>query len=147
MAMQYAFQVIWGLAFFVMHITNVEAQAVSLERIRQYSTLPPEESDIRPLPPASWPQSGRIEWDKMGLRYRKGLPPALRDVSCTVRDGEKVGVCGRTGAGKSSMTVGLLRLADEIFGAVRIDGIDHASIPMSALRSKLALIPQEVSAP
>ena len=78
-------------------------------------------------------------------RYRKGLPPALRDVSCVVQDGERVGVCGRTGAGKSSMTVGLLRLADEIFGSIKIDGVDHASIKMSSLRDKIALIPQEAT--
>jgi ATP-binding cassette subfamily C (CFTR/MRP) protein 1 len=116
-----------------------------LERIRQYSTLPPEEPEIKPMPPPSWPQTGKIEWERMGLRYRKGLPPALRNVTCTVKDGEKVGVCGRTGAGKSSMTVGLLRLADEIFGSIKIDGVDHASIKTFALRSKLALIPQEAT--
>ena len=97
MAMQYAFQVIWGLAFFVMNVTNVEAQAVSLERIHQYSILPPEEPELKPLPPPTWPQTGEIEWQQMGLRYRKGLPPALRNVTCLIKDGEKVGVCGRTG--------------------------------------------------
>jgi ABC-type multidrug transport system fused ATPase/permease subunit len=108
MAMQYAFQVIWGLAFFVMNVTNVEAQAVSLERIHQYSTLPKEEPELKPLPPPSWPASGQIEWQRMGLRYRKGLPPALRNVTCTIQDGEKVGVCGRTGV---SITAALSRLA------------------------------------
>lgn len=97
MAMQYAFQVIWGLAFFVMNVTNVEAQAVSLERIHQYSILPREEPEIKPLPPSTWPQTGEVEWQQMGLRYRKGLPPALRNVTCLIKDGEKVGVCGRTG--------------------------------------------------
>ena len=145
MAIQYALQVIWGLAFFVMNITQVEAQAVCLERVREYSLLDPEEPESKPPPAASWPASGAIEWQRMGLRYRPGLPPALKDVTCSIQDGEKVGVCGRTGAGKSSMTVGLLRLADEIFGSIRIDGVDHASIPMSSLRSKLALIPQEAT--
>lgn len=97
MAMQYAFQVIWGLAFFVMNVTDVEAQAVSLERIHQYSILSPEEPELLPLPPPTWPQTGEIEWQQMGLRYRKGLPPALRSVTCLIKDGEKVGVCGRTG--------------------------------------------------
>jgi len=133
------------LAFFVMNVTQVEAQAVSLERIAEYSRLTPEEPTLKPLPPSNWPTSGEIEWDRMGLRYRKGLPPALRNVTCTIKDGEKVGVCGRTGAGKSSMTVGLLRLADEIFGSIKIDGVDHASIRISALRSALALIPQEAT--
>jgi ATP-binding cassette subfamily C (CFTR/MRP) protein 1 len=61
-------QVIWGLAFFVMNVTQVEAQAVSLERIAEYSRLTPEEPELKPLPPSNWPQTGEIEWDQMGLR-------------------------------------------------------------------------------
>ena len=79
------------------------------------------------------------------LRYRPGLPPALKAVTWTINAGEKIGICGRTGAGKSSITVAMLRLADELGGKILIDGIDHTSMALSELRGRLALIPQEAT--
>jgi ABC-type multidrug transport system fused ATPase/permease subunit len=86
-----------------------------------------------------------VEWRAVGLAYRSGLPLALRGLTCTIRDGERVGVCGRTGAGKSSITVALLRLADVISGQIIIGGVDHATVPLAVLRARLALISQEAT--
>eukprot|EP00658_Telonema_sp_P-2_P076848 TRINITY_DN6816_c0_g1_i9.p1 TRINITY_DN6816_c0_g1~~TRINITY_DN6816_c0_g1_i9.p1 ORF type:complete len:115 (+),score=3.06 TRINITY_DN6816_c0_g1_i9:171-515(+) len=76
-------------------------------------------------------------------RYRGSLPYVLRRVSFTIPRGCKVGVVGRTGAGKSSMFNILLRLVDEVRGSVVIDGVDTALLPKSSLRRQIALIPQD----
>ena len=84
-------------------------QAVSVERVHEYVQLESEAAIAdrtngtpRAVLP-SWPAHGRIEWQNVVLRYRAGLPPALNGVSCVIEAGWKIGVCGRTGAGKSSM--------------------------------------------
>jgi ABC-type multidrug transport system fused ATPase/permease subunit len=151
-AIKYAMQLGWCLAWLVRACTSVETQMVSVERILEYSRIPPEPSlgkHIRPADsvrvPDAWPSRGRIELKGVELRYRLGLAPALRGIDVSIQAGERVGICGRTGAGKSSMTIALLRLADEILGVIEIDGIDTAAVPLSTLRSRLAIIPQEAT--
>lgn len=90
----------------------------------------------------SWPQRGRIEIDRMSLRYSPDLPPALERLTVTLTAGEKVGICGRTGAGKSSIIMALFRMFVPT-GAVRIDGVDTSRIPLRRLRSSIAIIPQD----
>ena len=115
----------------------------------EYASLEPEEEEesSRALlaPPPNWPQAGRVQWRDVSLRYRPNLDPALRKVNLVIEAGEKVGVCGRTGAGKSSFTVAMLRLADCIDGAISIDGIDAGRVSLRKLRSGLALIPQDAT--
>jgi ABC-type multidrug transport system fused ATPase/permease subunit len=127
---------------------QAETQAVSVERIIEYTNVAaerePRAATLR-APPPSWPAAGRLECRQLALRYRAGLAPALNGVNFVVAAGERVGVCGRTGAGKSSVTVALLRLADAIDGQLLIDGLDTATIGLAALRSRLALIPQEAT--
>ena len=77
------------------------------------------------------------------MAYRAGLPLVLRGVSLQLAPGEKLGVCGRTGAGKSSLLVALFRLAELHAGAIRVDGVDIARVPLAALRARLAIIAQE----
>ena len=134
----------------VQSVTQVETQSVSIERVCEFSRLEAEETLTesearRGLPPSGWPASGKLQWKDVMLRYRPGLTPALREVSWTINPGEKIGICGRTGAGKSSLTVAMLRLADEMTGSISIDGIDHTSMALSELRGRLALIPQEAT--
>ena len=148
MAIKYSIEISRTLSFLVRSFTTAEMQAVSVERVHEYVQLDSEASqmDAPPQePPSHWPRDGRIEWVNVSLRYRKGLDPALNGVSCVIEPGWKVGVCGRTGAGKSSMTVAMLRLADEIGGQILIDGVSHASMSHATLRSKLAIIPQEAT--
>ena len=138
-----------ALIWLVRAFTDTETQCVSVERIVEYASLEPEEEEesSRALlaPPPNWPQAGRVQWRDVSLRYRPNLDPALRKVNLVIEAGEKVGVCGRTGAGKSSFTVAMLRLADCISGAISIDGIDAGRVSLRELRSGLALIPQDAT--
>ncbi|TMW55712.1 hypothetical protein Poli38472_010594 [Pythium oligandrum] len=122
-----------------------ENYMTSFERIAYYSSLD-EEGDSREVittPEPAWPQQGRIEFNNVFLRYRDGLEFVLRGVSFTVQPGHKVGVCGRTGSGKSTLMNALFRTVELAQGSVRIDGVDIASISLHALRSKLTIIPQD----
>lgn len=92
----------------------------------------------------SWPEKGEVELCSLSLRYRPGLPLALRDVSITITAGSTVAVVGRTGAGKSSLILALFRLVEATEpGAVRIDGIPTSALGLHELRSQIAIIPQE----
>ncbi|KAJ8072221.1 hypothetical protein PM082_015779 [Marasmius tenuissimus] len=97
-------------------------------------------------PTPDWPSRGAIVLERVGLRYRPDLPRVLNDVSVTIRGGEKIGIVGRTGAGKSSLVLTLLRMV-EFEGSISIDGVDISTIGLRDLRTKLAIIPQDVSSP
>ena len=79
----------------------------------------------------------------MKLSYRPGSPDVLREMSVTIRPGEKVGIVGRTGAGKSSLLVALFRIVELKAGSISIDGVDISSVPLETLRSRLSIIPQD----
>ncbi|CAM5999085.1 unnamed protein product, partial [Sphagnum balticum] len=93
----------------------------------------------------TWPTSGNIDFRKYSTCYRAGLDPVLKNLSVTIKGGEKVGVVGRTGAGKSSMTLALFRIIEPTSGTIIIDGVDVTKIGLHDLRSKLTIIPQEPS--
>lgn len=101
-----------------------------------------QEEQPKSQPPASWPHNGRIEFKHMSLRYDPNDPPTLVNLSIDIAPGWKVGIVGRTGAGKSSLISALFRLA-QIEGAILIDDIDTATIPLDILRAKLSIIPQD----
>ena len=127
----------------VRQTAELENQMVSVERLLSYAKLPQEPplTSAAP-PPAEWPQSGRLTLRNVSMRYRPGLTPALRGVSFEVAAGSLVGVCGRTGAGKSSLLAALFRLSEPHAGTVEIDGVDCGAIGLHELRPKLALIMQ-----
>ncbi|CAN8004740.1 unnamed protein product, partial [Ixodes pacificus] len=119
---------------------------VSFERCLEYTQLPGE-SDVEPEANRHslaaqtgegqmWPSGGQVEFDCYAASYKPGiLPDVLKDVSFTVRPTEKVGVVGRTGAGKSSLVLALLRVLKRSRGCIRIDGVDIADVPLQTLRS------------
>jgi len=120
---------------------------VSVERLLTYAERPPEESPAfraaaPPVPP-QWPAEGRITFANVHMGYRPGLPDVLVDLSLEIRPREKVGIVGRTGAGKSSILVALFRMGELRSGTISIDGVDAATVPLQALRSSLAIIPQD----
>ncbi|CAI7871418.1 unnamed protein product [Closterium sp. NIES-53] len=122
-------------------------QMVSVERILQFShpNVPPEAPLSIPShrPPSSWPDRGAITFENLQIRYRPDLPLVLKGVSLQINGGEKVGVVGRTGSGKSTLVVALFRLVEPTAGRVVIDGVDTTRIGLTDLRSRLAIIPQD----
>ncbi|CAE8605275.1 unnamed protein product, partial [Polarella glacialis] len=91
----------------------------------------------------SWPSKGAITFEDVSLVYRAGLPKALDGISFSLRPGEKVGVVGRSGAGKSSLMVLLLRLNEATVGRILVDGVDISKVGLGKLRKAIAVVPQE----
>ncbi|KAH7963609.1 hypothetical protein HPB52_022258 [Rhipicephalus sanguineus] len=117
----------------------------SVERVLEYSCVEPEaqlESSPGKKPPATWPEHGAITFDGVSLSYTKGEPPVLKELHCHIKAREKIGVVGRTGAGKSSIIAALFRMT-EPDGAILIDGVDIRFIGLHDLRSKISIIPQD----
>ena len=108
----------------------------------QYTELPTEALGGKSAP-AAWPTEGRIEVDDLVVGYAPDLPPVLKGVSFSINRNERVGVVGRTGAGKSSLTLALFRFLEARSGSIHIDGVDISKIKLHDLRSRLAIIPQD----
>ncbi|CAG2179477.1 unnamed protein product [Oppiella nova] len=119
---------------------------VCVERVKEYTRLEPEyswESSDDNKPSDTWPTSASIEFIHYSASYRPGLEPVLKNLNFRVESGEKVGIVGRTGAGKSSMALALFRIIEPTFGQIVIDGVDVTRIGLHDLWSKLTIIPQE----
>ncbi|KAF9199460.1 hypothetical protein BGZ49_010396 [Haplosporangium sp. Z 27] len=124
---------------------QLETTIVSVERVREYTQLTSEGRDVIPdsRTEESWPQRGQISFNQYSTRYREGLDLVLKDVNFTVNGGERVGIVGRTGAGKSSVTLALFRIIEATKGSIMIDGVDISSLGLHELRSRLTIIPQD----
>ncbi|XP_029718005.2 ATP-binding cassette sub-family C member 4-like [Aedes albopictus] len=144
----------WGLR----QTAELENQMTSVERVLEYSRLEEEKDTTKPVVeiPKNWPTMGGIEFRSVTLRYGPHAEPVLKDLSFTIRAKERIGIVGRTGAGKSSIIQALFRLApidcgvsskDDTttteVGTIRIDGIDTGSVPLRHLRAAISIIPQE----
>eukprot|EP01132_Coremiostelium_polycephalum_P004289 gene4289-5364_t len=125
--------------------TNLETQMNSVERLQHYCELKEEAPDRIPSVnlPSSWPARGQVEFINYSMKYREELDPSLRNINLLIRPGSKVGIAGRTGAGKSSLLQSLFRLVEGSQGSIVIDGYDIAKIGLMDLRSKLSIIPQD----
>lgn len=119
--------------------------ACILSQVLEYIDLQPEPEWRLPSDPpvASFPQDGTVHFEAVCLRYRPGLPFALADATFTIPGGSQCGVCGRTGAGKSTLAAALFRLTEVASGRVLIDGVDIAGLGLHTLRCALAVIPQD----
>lgn len=146
LALSYVLQLTGYLQWFVRQTAEVENHMTALERVLEYSRLEQEPPDVAQgggAPPAGWPSSGALRFDNVTAVYRPGLPPVLRNISFQLQGGQSCGLVGRTGSGKSSLMLTLFRLIDVTSGAIYLDGIDVSSIGLDALRSQLAIIPQD----
>ncbi|KAG5515912.1 hypothetical protein RHGRI_036827 [Rhododendron griersonianum] len=116
----------------------------AVERIGTYIDLPSEGPSVieSNRPPPGWPSSGSIKFEDVVLRYRPELPPVLHGLSFTIAPSDKVGIVGRTGAGKSSMLNALFRIVELERGRILIDGYDIAKFGLTDLRKVLGIIPQ-----
>ena len=124
---------------------DVESYMTAVERILEYSQIKPEaelESTPDRKPPPDWPQKGEISFNDVKLQYESTPEPVLKGINCHIKGGEKVGVVGRTGAGKSSIIAALFRMT-EPEGTILIDGTDTKAIGLHDLRRQISIIPQE----
>lgn len=131
----------WGMR----QTAELENQMTSVERIVEYAELqsePPLESDEKNAPPEDWPWAGNLAFKSLSLRYVENGSRTLRDLTFNIEAKEKVGIVGRTGAGKSSMIQALFRLANNT-GQILIDGIDTGTLGLHDLRKNVSIIPQE----
>lgn len=127
-------------------IALVDNDMTSFERIHEYANELPQEASYHrndTAPPPGWPSKGAITFDNASLRYREGLPKVMKNITLEIRPNERIGICGRTGAGKSTITSSLFRLVELCEGSISIDGIEISHLGMNELRSKLSIIPQE----
>nr|VWO99753.1 Phosphate:H symporter (Phosphate:H symporter, variant) [Ganoderma boninense] len=144
--LSYIISVQQAFGWLVRQSAEVENDFNSVERIVHYTReleqeAPHEIPDHKP--PASWPADGQIELRDVVLKYRPELPAVLRGMTMSVKAGEKIGIVGRTGAGKSSIMTALYRLVELTEGSIAIDGVDISSIGLDDLRNGLAIIPQD----
>ncbi|TMW67021.1 hypothetical protein Poli38472_012137 [Pythium oligandrum] len=140
----YTLNIQQGLVQLVAIWAWLEIQMVSPERILEYASIPPE-GNSKPLviePSAQWPQQGSIRFDNVVFSYKPGATPVLKGLSFDIKNNEKIGIVGRTGAGKSSLTMALFRVNELESGRIMIDGTDISTMPLQSLRSRLSIIPQ-----
>jgi ATP-binding cassette subfamily C (CFTR/MRP) protein 4 len=128
--------------FMVRQSALVESFMTSFERLQAYTRLAGE-PDCVGQAPLDFPSSGEIEVSELRMCYREDLPEVLKGVNFRCKSGIKVGICGRTGSGKSSIFMALARLAENTGGSVCIAGADCAELPLAALRGCIAWVPQE----
>jgi len=145
MSLTYSLEITGTLNWLVRMTSELETNLVAVERVKEYSETPTEAEWIRPdsRPPDHWPAAGSIGIEDFKLRYREGLPFVLRQINCVIRPGEKIGIVGRTGAGKSSLALALFRILESSGGRILVDGVDIANIGLHDLRSRLTIIPQD----
>ncbi|CAN8003965.1 unnamed protein product [Ixodes hexagonus] len=130
--------------YLIFYSTELEATLVSAERLDEYRRLTPEApwtTDLRPDP--QWPGSGALSFKSYSTRYREGLDLVLRDIDLDVQPGEKIGIVGRTGAGKSTITLSLFRIVEAAAGKIVVDDVDIAALGLHDLRSRITIIPQD----
>ena len=139
----YAITVTQVLNWLVRMTSDVETNIVAVERIKEYSEIANEADwTSKNAPPSNWPDCGGVQFVDYGMRYREGLDLVVKNINANVKGGEKIGIVGRTGAGKSSLTVALFRLVEPAEGTIKIDGLDITKMGLHELRTKLTIIPQ-----
>lgn len=145
----YSLTVTSTLNWMVRMSCEIESQIISVERIKEYIEIEQEaahETSAEALDAGSysnWPSRGLIQFNNYSTKYRSGTDLVLNKVSFKALPGEKIGIVGRTGAGKSSLTLGLFRIVEPVEGNIVIDDIDISMLGLQDLRSKLTIIPQD----
>ncbi len=125
---------------------QLENDCVAIERIMEYTKTKQEaswEDDGQLKLDGKWPSQGRVKFEKYQTRYRDGLDLVLKGIDMEVNGEEKLGICGRTGAGKSSLTMALFRIIEPADGKIFVDSMDISQLGLHTLRSKLTIIPQD----
>ncbi|KAL8214885.1 hypothetical protein R6Q57_004334 [Mikania cordata] len=135
-----------GVLFWALYMSCfVENRMVSVERIKQFISIPSEAEWVKKdsPPPSNWPSHGNVELKDLQVRYRPNTPLVIKGITLSIKGGEKIGVVGRTGGGKSTLIQVLFRLVEPSSGSITIDGINISSLGLHDLRSRFGIIPQE----
>ncbi|XP_053304504.1 ATP-binding cassette sub-family C member 8 isoform X2 [Spea bombifrons] len=142
----YALMVSNYLNWMVRNLSDMEIQLGAVKRINGLLKTEPENYKGLLSPsqiPQNWPESGEIQIQNLSVRYDSTLKPVLKHVNAHITPGQKIGICGRTGSGKSSFSLAFFRMVDTFQGRIIIDGIDIAKLPLQTLRSRLSIILQD----
>lgn len=132
------------LVLVLRQFSECQSGMTSVERLHHYGSSIEQEAplhldDVRP----GWPETGRITFTNAQMRYREELPLVLQGLSMDIHGGERIGIVGRTGAGKSSIMATLFRLVELTSGSIKIDDVDITTVGLQDLRTRLAIIPQD----
>ncbi|AEO64822.1 uncharacterized protein THITE_2142625 [Thermothielavioides terrestris NRRL 8126] len=158
LVLSYVVSITQTLLLAVRQIADAQNNMNSVERIHHYTTSIPDENSpdsdtntpptVRPatgLAP-TWPRHGAVTFNAVSMRYRPNLPLVLQNLTLSIAAGERLGIVGRTGAGKSSIMATLFRMTGPLAsGSIVIDGVDIATVELKELRSRLSIIPQDVT--
>ena len=124
-------------------LTDLESNMTSYVRCLKILEIPQEDQTQLDSNLNSWPNHGKIEFIDYSLKYRPETELVLKNLTFTIEPKAKIGVVGRTGAGKSTICLGLWRIVEADSGQIKIDGVDISSINLAYLRSQIAIIPQD----
>uniref|UniRef100_N1QUG4 ABC transporter C family member 10 n=1 Tax=Aegilops tauschii TaxID=37682 RepID=N1QUG4_AEGTA len=145
MALSYGLSLNTSFVSFTQSQCNLGNQIISVERVSQYMDIPSQAAEViednRPLP--DWPQNGNVEIRHLKIRYRIDAPLVLHGITCNFEGGDKIGIVGRTGSGKTTLIGALFRLVEPDEGKIFIDSVDISMIGLHDLRSRLGIIPQD----
>ncbi|XP_072031600.1 ATP-binding cassette sub-family C member 9-like [Amphiura filiformis] len=145
LAIVYAQRAAGGFGYLITWLSNLEIQMNSVERVKHYALLPTEQYDGIIKPPSDWPKEGVIKFEDVTVKYADDLDPVLNRINLQFNSQEKIGICGRTGSGKSSLVLALFRCNVISKGCIYIDDINTSDVPLTTLRRQLAIIPQDPS--
>nr|UOF76393.1 multidrug resistance-associated protein [Bursaphelenchus xylophilus] len=144
LSVSYSLNITFVLNFAVRQISKLETNIVSVERVKEYSETPQEAPWVTDKkPPPGWPRTGSIEFKDYSTRYRPGLDLVVKGINVKIESGQRIGIVGRTGAGKSSVTLALFRMIEPASGKIIIDGVDISELGLHDLRSNITIIPQD----
>lgn len=145
LSVSYALQITQSLNWIVRMTVEVETNIVSVERVLEYSRLTSEAPEVIEdhRPPTEWPAEGEVIFKNYSTKYRPELDLVLKNINLSVKPHEKIGIVGRTGAGKSSLTLALFRIIEATNGHIEIDNVDTSKLGLADLRHKLSIIPQD----
>ena len=145
----YIIELASALRNMLVQTTAIENHMNSTERVSNYATELEQEAAYKnselffKTERNNWPSSGIIKYENVCMRYRPNLPLVLKNISFEIQNGEKIGICGKTGCGKSSTVASLFRINELESGSIYIDGVDISKLGLYDLRSRISIIPQE----
>uniref|UniRef100_A0A6Q2YGA4 ATP-binding cassette, sub-family C (CFTR/MRP), member 9 n=1 Tax=Esox lucius TaxID=8010 RepID=A0A6Q2YGA4_ESOLU len=146
LGLTYALTVTNYLNWVVRNLADLEVQMAAVKKVNSFLSTESENyegSMDNSQVPEDWPQHGDIKIQDLSVRYDPLLKPVLKHVSAYINPGQKVGICGRTGSGKSSLSLAFFNMVDMFEGQILIDGVDISKLPLQTLRSRLSIILQD----